>query len=426
MLTRKKPCGWISPFSKASYSLVNQAVVSVGNLLVNIQLAWLLRIEDYGVFALLMSGLLALQVVVSSLLSYPMSLRLATTRGEAHARLLSTTLVLVLCASSLLSALLISGLYVFGKSELIIPASFFFIFWQLQEAARRGLLADLRHREATIGDSITYLGQPLLISVFAAAGTFDLKLALLLMTIVCACGMAMHLTRLRLTRPALAETSTILASFWLIGRWQVSINAILFLNVRLYPWALAYAEGTAAAAGFQAMLNIVNLMNPLIIGLGNAIPQIASKARANEGLGHAWRASRVLILIGLPFAIVFAIALLLAPQQVLQLFYGEGSPYLGIDLALQIVALSLIARYVGDLICCFLIGVEAGRFAVMSYCASLTVILLLLPFALPFGLSGIACTMTVSSVVFLIVSYRAVTSVGARHALKADRAMSAV
>jgi Na+-driven multidrug efflux pump len=284
----------------------------------------------------------------------------------------------------------------------------------------------LRHREATIGDSITYLGQPLLISVFAAAGPFDLKLALYLIATVCACGMVMHLTRLRLARPALAQTGGILASFWLIGRWQVSINAILFLNVRLYPWALAYAEGAAAAAGFQAMLNIVNLMNPLIIGLGNAIPQIASKARANEGLGHAWRASRAFILIGLPFAIVFAIGLFLAPRLVLQFFYGEGSPYLGIDLALQIVALSLTARYIGDLICCFLIGVDAGRFAVTSYCAGLAAVLLLFPFALPFGLSGVAATMTASSVILLIASYKTVTLVGARHDLKADKAVSAI
>jgi O-antigen/teichoic acid export membrane protein len=425
MLTGKVSFGWVSLFSKASYSLVNQAIVSLGNLLINIQLAWFLRIEDYGVFALLVSGLFALQVAVSSLLSYPMSLRLATSHGEIHARLISNTLVLVLGASSLLCLLLISGLYVFGKPDLIIPASLFFIFWQLQETARRGLLANMRHREATIGDSITYLGQPLLISVFAAAGSFNLKLALCLMATVCAGGMVMHLTRLRLARPALAQTGGILASFWLIGRWQISINAILLLNVRLYPWALAYAEGAAAAAGFQAMLNIVNLMNPLIIGLGNAIPQIASKARANEGLGHAWRASRAFILIGLPFAIVFAIALLLAPRLVLQFFYGEGSPYLGIDLALRIVALSLTARYIGDLICCFLIGVDAGRFAVMSNCAGLAAVLLLFPFALPFGLSGVAGTMTVSSVVLLIASYRAVTLVGARHDLKADKAMSA-
>jgi Na+-driven multidrug efflux pump len=140
---------------------------------------------------------------------------------------------------------------------------------------------------------------------------------------------------------------------------------------------------------------------------------------------HAWRASRALILIGLPFAIVFAIALLLVPNLVLQLFYGKGSPYLGIDLALQIVALSLTARYIGDLICCFLIGVEAGRFAVMSYCAGLAAVLLLFPFALPFGLSGIAGTMTISSVVLLIAAYRAVTLVGARHELKADKAVSA-
>jgi O-antigen/teichoic acid export membrane protein len=148
--------GNANAFRKASWSLADQGVVSLGNLFVNLQLAWLLPIEQYGVFALLLSGMLALQVISTSLFGYPLSVRLATIHGEARAKLLSLTLLLVLAACLILSLFLAAGLAAFSRPELIVPAALFFLKWQLKEAARRVLLAEMSHRVATIGDSVTY------------------------------------------------------------------------------------------------------------------------------------------------------------------------------------------------------------------------------------------------------------------------------
>lgn len=400
-------------FGKASWSLANQGVVSLGNLLVNLQLAWLLPIEEYGVFALLLSGMLTLQVISTSLFGYPLAVRLATMDGEAHTKLLSLTLLLVLGVCLILSLFLAAGLAAFERPDLMVPATVVFLLWQLQEAARRGLLADLRHRVATIGDSVTYLGQPLMLAAFAGSGLLDLAMALNLMAAAYAAGMLIHLSRLRLTMPVLGDAISVIANFWPIGRWQLTINAVLLLNVRIYPWALAYSEGAAAAAAFQAMLNVANLMNPLIIGLGNAIPQVAARTRAQEGVGIAWRAARRYILTGLIPALAFSAIIIVAPSFVLSLFYGADSPYIEIAAAVQIVALSWPARYIGDLICCFLIGVEAGRLAVFAYLAALMTSLILMPFALPFGLLGISVTIVMASLVLLISSYRSVNLAGA-------------
>ena len=419
----KIPHALANLIGKASWSLANQGVVSLGNLLINLQLARLLPVAEYGVFALLLSGMLALQVISTSLFSYPLSVRLATVQGEAHAKLLSLTLVLVVAACLILDLVLIAGLAYFDRPELMVPASAFFLLWQFQEAARRGLLADLRHRVATIGDAVTYFGQPLLLAFFAWSGSLDLALALYLMAAACAAGALVHLSRLRLVAPTLRDASSVVVNFWLLGKWQLGINAILLLNVRVYPWALAYAKGTAAAAEYQAMLNVANLMNLLIIGLGNAIPQVAAQARAHEGTRRAWRSARAYILVGLLPALVFSGILFVAPSLVLSLFYGANSPYLGTALAVQIVALSFPARYVGDLTCCYLIGVEAGRLAVIAYLAGLTASLVLLPFALPFGLAGIAATTVIASLVLLMSSYWAVNVTGATTAKNLSKAL---
>jgi Na+-driven multidrug efflux pump len=233
------------------------------------------------------------------------------------------------------------------------------------------------------------------------------------MAAACAAGMLIHVNRLRLALPVPRDASSVIANFWQIGRWQLTINAILLLNVRIYPWALAFSEGAAAAAAFQAMLNVANLMNPLIIGLGNAIPQVAARTRAQEGTRRAWRAARAYILTGLLPALAFSATIIVAPSFVLSLFYGANSPYIEIAAAVQIVALSWPARYIGDLICCFLIGIEAGHHAVFAYLAALMTSLILMPFALPFGLPGISVTIVIATLVLLLSSYWSVNLAGA-------------
>ena len=77
--------------SRASWTLANQGVVSLGTFLVNVQLARQLPTEDYGAFALLLGAFLALQLFNSSLLLYPMSIRLPVMQGASREQLLSAT-----------------------------------------------------------------------------------------------------------------------------------------------------------------------------------------------------------------------------------------------------------------------------------------------------------------------------------------------
>lgn len=398
-------------FRRASWSLIDQGVVSLGSLLINLVLARNLTTAEYGVFALLFSAVMALQVITSSIFYYPLSQRLATLRGPAHSRLLSLSLILVVGTSFILNFFLAAGLIWFGYGDLILPAGALFLLWPLEETARRGLLANFRHRTAIIGDSVTYLGQAILVALLAVGGWLDLTSALSAMAAACALGAIIHLSRLTLTKPEIRETRPIMANLWSLGKWYLVINAILLLNVRIFPWALAVASGASAAAAFQAALNIANVINPLVIGLGNSIPQAAAQAHSTGGSAAAWRISRNYILLGLPPALAFSVVALAAPTFILRVFYGAHSPYLDIAFAVQIMALFWPARYIGDLVACFLNGVGAGRLAVMGYIVSLVTSVLALPLALPFGLPGIAGAMGAASMALLATSYWAVSEV---------------
>ena len=74
--------------SRASWTLVDQCVVSGGNFLLNVLLARTLSQEDYGEFALFLGAIFLLRAVDYSFISYPLSVRLCVVDDQERPRLL--------------------------------------------------------------------------------------------------------------------------------------------------------------------------------------------------------------------------------------------------------------------------------------------------------------------------------------------------
>ena len=285
-------------FSRASWTLLDQGLVSLGAFLVNIQLARHLSAEQFGTFALLLGGFLGLQLVSSSLLLYPMSIRLPLLRGNERERLQATTVLLVASLCLPLCSALSVALAALGRADLIVPAVAVVLSWQLQELMRRGLLAEFRQHEAVYGDVASYFGQ-----VGSLAGLIYFDHLTLTNALYCiagsfAFGALVQAAQLRMTFRNIASPRATVLDFWSVGSWSLASNVVSLLRVQLLPWALAVSGGPAAAASFQAVLNVVNLTNPIILGLCNIIPQSVARARESGGNAAAWEAARVYMLIG--------------------------------------------------------------------------------------------------------------------------------
>ena len=67
---------------RASWTLVDQCVVSGGNFLLNVLLARTLSQEDYGEFALFLGAIFPLRAFDYSLISYPLSVRLCVASDD--------------------------------------------------------------------------------------------------------------------------------------------------------------------------------------------------------------------------------------------------------------------------------------------------------------------------------------------------------
>jgi O-antigen/teichoic acid export membrane protein len=391
---------------RASWTLVDQGLVSLGAFLVNVQLARQLAAEDYGTYALLLGGLLGLQLFNSSLLLYPMSIRLPVLQGPGKKQLQSATVLLVAVACIPLSAALAAGLFLLGRGDLILPALAMFLCWQMQETMRRGLLSEFRYSAAILGDATSYYGQVAAIAALSAMGELTLGHALEAMAVAYAVGAVIQAVQNRISFRQIANLRQTAGEFWSVGSWSLSNNLVSLLRIQILPWTLAAAGGAAAAALFQAALNVVNLTNPVILGLCNVIPQTAARAQQSGGNAEAWRASRIYMLMGVPPILGYYAVVFLVPGLVLRIFYGASSPYLALTLDLQILALAWAVSYATDMTCSYLHGVNGARFAlIINMLGAIAVAVMALPLIQTYGLAAGCAALLGANLVRLAASY---------------------
>jgi O-antigen/teichoic acid export membrane protein len=348
---------------KASWMLVDQGVVSLGNFLLNVLLARTLSQEDYGTFALFLGAIFILRAIDYSLISYPLSLRLCFASDEKRARLLGNTILLAAALALVLVVVMALGITLLKVDNVVLPACLFYLCWQAQETPRRCLLADFRYRAAVAGDGIAYVGQALLVALLARVDTIALPAALYMMSVTFGIGALVHASKLRYAWPDLAETRLLAREYFSVGKWSVVNCELVLARGQLLLWALACAAGTAATASFQACANIASMMTPIILGIGNAIPQVAAHAQHTGGVIGASRAAYGYVLFGLvPILIISAVAILM-PELLQRAVYGLSSPYLPAAMGLQLLAVAGVFDYIADMMSKTLLGVQAGRLA---------------------------------------------------------------
>ncbi|WP_332692932.1 hypothetical protein [Bosea sp. (in: a-proteobacteria)] len=389
----------------ASWTLIDQGVVSLGAFLLNITLARHIAPVEYGVFALVFGILLLVQLAISSVIFYPMSIRITQLPEDGRAALAGRGLALLPVLLLPLLLALALGLILLGRSDLAGPVSLYLAAWQGQEALRRILFAEFRHRDALAGDSIAYLGAPLAVLLLLQQGMLALPGVFFCMAAASGLALLVSCRQVRADVPLLRTLRPTLLEFWSLGGWSLANNLVGALRIQLFLWGLTAMFGAAATAAFQAALNVVNLANPILLGLCNVIPQAAARKSA-EGYRAAWKAARDYALIGtLPLLPCYAV-LLSAPDLVLLLLYGADSLYLTLSLPIRILAVSWLLGYSADMICSFMHGVDSARLALLvSAAGTLAAAALFLPLTHRFGLVGSCIALGGSNLVRLLTAH---------------------
>lgn len=385
---------------RASWTLVDQCVVSGGNFLLNVLLARALGAEDYGEFTLFLGAIFLLRTVDYSFVSYPLSLRLSVAGEHERGRLLGNTVVLAALLSLGLLLLMALGAGLLEEYSILLPACLCYLCWQAQETSRRFLLADFRYRAAAAGDGIAYLGQVALIAALLRIDSITLPSVLYSMSAAFALGAFVHASKLHYARPDLAEMRGLALEYLSAGKWSLVNYQLVLVRVQLFPWLLAAMSGTAATASLQAGLNIANMMNPIILGIGNAIPQVTAHAHRGGGVHGAIRAAYGYTLFGLAPILVICAASVLLPGPLLRTVYGPSSPYLAAAAGLQILVIAGVLDYIAEMISKTLLGIQAGRLAsLVNVAAVVTALTLALALVGPMGVFGACLALGIANLV---------------------------
>ncbi len=351
------------PIERASWALIDQGLVSSGSFVLNVLLARTLSAQDYGEFTLFIGAIFLFRTIDYSLISYPLSVQLCVVTDDQRAGLLGNTVLLAAALSLVLVVVMALGTTLLEVDNIELPACLCYLCWQAQETARRCLFADFRYRAAVAGDGVAYFGQALLIALLAWLGDISLPSAIYMMSAAFAVGALVHVSKLRLAWPNFAEARLLARENFSVGKWSLVNYQLVLVRGQLFPWVLAAAAGTAATASFQAGVNIAAMMAPIILGIGNTIPQVAAHAHSTGGVIGASRAAYGYVLFGLAPVLVICVAAVLMPELLLRTVYGLSSPYLAAAMGLQLLAIAGVADYIAEASSKTLLGVQAGRLA---------------------------------------------------------------
>jgi O-antigen/teichoic acid export membrane protein len=394
--------------SPAAWSFADQAIVSLGTFVVIVFLARLLTPAEYGVFALLLSVGFTAQLVNSSLSAYPLSVRIAAVRVDEYPRLWTSSILTVAVLCLPLSCFVAAAMFALGRADLVIPGVTWFFSYQILQATRRALLADMSHRKAILGDAISSLGQILIIGLVASMGSLSLPAALYSLAAASALGAITQASQLRLALKGFYSPMRWLSDNASLGTWSLAAVVVSTLRLYILFWLLAILAGPGTVASMQAGLNMFLPLNLVLFSLGNIIPQVAARGIEHGGRRGAWEATRPYILIALPPVILYVALMVLISPFALSTFYGSQSPYLQVGHLLPSLGLFIAAMIPCELLNCYFLGIKQTRIPLkINLMGAAAIAVLVPPFVALFGmLEGACVALAAGDVIRLMVAIR--------------------
>ena len=277
---------------RLTLTLLDQIIVSSTRFVTIIVIGRISGAHQLGEFSLAFQLSVLLIAVQEALILTPYTLFVNRfKRGKARAEFAGSVLmhsIALTLFTMLCLALLATGLSIGNRDNNLSNSIWILMcimpFITLREFGRRFAFADLRVKTALLVDlvmAITQIGGLILLTV---TGSLSAAAALWVMGIAAALpgiGWLIHDHRrfsFNFSRmvPAWREN-------WLSGRWVLGISTVsASINASLY-WLLALISGLAATGVFAACMTMVQLANPVLLGLGNFLKPLMARAFFHGG-----------------------------------------------------------------------------------------------------------------------------------------------
>lgn len=349
-----------------TWSLGDQCAVSLGNFVTNVVVIRALLQAEYGLFGILLEVIFLLNNLHSSIVTYPLSVKGAKVDAAAMRRLAGGSLGLSLLAGVPLGVAMLVTTAALARWQLGLVALVTVVLWQAQETMRRGLMAQLRYRDAFWGDAISYLGQAAALAGLARWGHLSLETIFGVMALTSALAAALQAWQLGVARIRMADLKELARSYWSLGQWNLYSSLTGVFTVPAYAWVLGYFYGLGVVALHQAFLNLMKVCHPVLFGMMNLIVPATAASMASGGIDAARATFRKYALAGGLLLTPYFALMLIWPEGVVRLLYGAHTAYVHHGMAVRLFAISYACIYVTNMYTALLWGLEKARPAVKA------------------------------------------------------------
>lgn len=397
---------------RATWVLIDQAVVSLGNFLTGNLLTRYLDKSENGIYGLLLETMLYLNSLQAAIIIYPLTIRGATGDGKNLGRLATASVIFTFVLLPLLGGATFYSLYAIKSQEptvviegLGIVTVAALLLWQVQETLRRGLIADLRMRDSVWSDAVRYIGQAGLMLVLALSGKLSLWSAMLVMAATSAASIAIQAMQIGLARVNWSELRAMAVDFWRLGQWMILSNALALVTTIGYWWTLMWTHGAEACGVFTALMLLFKLANPVMNGMSGLITPAVARAAAGSDHHEVRRIAMRYITFGAALLMPYFLILALAPRFSLRLFYSADSPYIVHVTELRLFVANFVCVYFSSVIIAWLAGLGHSRwnFYVQLWCIAATLVIGL-PLTVKWGLYGVTIGGLTTSLVAVLAA----------------------
>lgn len=387
--------------SRTIWAMGDQGMLSLGNFAVNIILARNVSTTDYGIFTLTISLFFLLSGLHGSVVNYPLILKIAREGAEGTPRLTGMAITLSLFVMVPLIIALGAFTMIVDRQALFLWAAMAFVTWRFQEIIRRSLMAQLKYREAALGDAISYLGQGAVMLGILYFDQLSLPAVFLAMASTSALAFAVQLVQVGVRFSPLSTMGPFVKDCWELGRWVIMRRVVGVVQGQGVSWVLASIYGVEATASYRAAVNILAVTHPIMQGIANLVePSVAHAHKA--GMKRVARVSWRLGVQGAVMVYPYFFVLTFLPDLALRLYYGAGSPYTELGNIVAIMAAGYAIGYVGRIVGGTLTGLAKPAAAFHAQLFGTTSALAIsLPLAALGGINYAAIGATISRTIFL-------------------------
>ncbi len=329
-------------------ALIDQAVVSGGNVLMAAVVGRALGAQSLGLYALFFTAVVLTNAVVDATLSSSFMMR----RPELHQDELPAYSAANLCLAALLTLALAlaswAGVILVSAPEarvligpgLSLVASVF--VYLLREHMRRYAFATFRMQSALAFDVLAYGLQALAVAAVCWADDLSLSAVFFCVTFGQGVAAAAALIRYRheFQRDALPYLRVVTDVLHL-SRWVLAAHILLVVGLQMMPWLVTHRLGYAAAGTYSVAMTLSNLANPMLTGLINVMTPAAAAAYQHGPAAVRRTLFHDVALLSAATAVICLVTIIFARELLLILF---GNAYVGETLLVQVLAASFLAR----------------------------------------------------------------------------------